>query len=365
MTVLQFFYAVFDWQPISVADLVAEKEVKKMSKRKNIRQQLRNALHDQRRAGTGRSRHEDKKMNNGQVIYDKIYSDLSLKTHLSRIEGFAAWLKSNHPEVRDLSDITKDIAGQYLIEQQSADKSAYTIGSDMLAINRVQMGAGNWSEPIKKSDYGLKNRNFGDLRNNNNNNRTESQIKQDEIMRYKYRDIIAYGQAFGLRRSELLPSGDTSNRKTVAGSHSLYEKNGKIYHVTTGKGGRLRAIECLATHHKYITDNYGEHIKPMPLYLQKNHYSRDDIAKFKLEHKQSEQFFSSVDRSLRIHVECRQYYANHKLTEIMQNREETYINEEKVKINGIEIPKTVADYIAYQLGHGPQRYDVLRRYIGR
>lgn len=333
-----------------------------MSKKKNIRQQLRNALFIQRRAGTGRSRHEDKKMNNGAVIYDRIYSDLSLKTHLSRIDGFAAWIKSNHPDVRDLSQITRDIAGQYLQQQQDTGKSAYTIGADMLAINRVQMGVGNWTEPIKKSDYGLINRNFADLKNNNNSNRTESQIKKDEIMRYKYKDIITYGQAFGLRRSELLPS---DSRQTVAGSNSLYSKNGKIYHITTGKGGRLRAVECLETHEKYIRDNYGDYIKPMPLYLDKNHYSREDIANFKAAHKQSERFFDSVDRSLRVHVECRQYYANQKLTEIMQNREETYINEEKVKINGIEIPKDVADYIAYQLGHGENRYDVLKRYIGR
>lgn len=335
--------------------------MEKMSKKKNIRQQLRNALFIQRRAGTGRSRHEDKKMNNGAVIYDRIYSDLSLKTHLSRIDGFAAWIKSNHPDVRDLSQITRDIAGQYLQQQQDTGKSAYTIGADMLALNRVQMGTGNWSQPIKKSDYGLKNRNFGDLKNNNNN-RTEAQAKQDEIMRYKYRDIINYGQAFGLRRSELLPS---DSRQTVAGSHSLYEKNGKIYHVTTGKGGRLRAIECLDSHTKYIRDNYGDYIRPMPLYLDKNHYSREDIAKFREEHKQSERFFDSVDRSLRIHVECRQYYANHKLKEIMQKQEESRTNEEKVNINEIEIPKSVADYIALQLGHGPQRYDVLKRYIGR
>lgn len=334
-----------------------------MSKRKNIRQQLRNALHEQRRAGTGRTRHEDKKMNNGQVIYDKIYSDLSLKTHLSRIEGFAAWLKNNHPEVRDLQDITQDIAGQYLQQQQNDNKSAYTISADMLALNRVQIATGNWEQPIKKSDYGLKNRNFSDLKNNNNHNRTDAQLQKDEIMRYKYKEIIAYGQAFGLRRSELLPS---DSRQTVAGSNSLYEKNGKIYHVTTGKGGRLRAVECLDSHVKYITDNYGQHIKPMPPYLDKNNYSRQDVAKFRQEHKQqSERFFESVDRSLRIHVECRQYYANQKLKEIMQKREESYINEEKVKINEIEIPKSVADYIALQLGHGANRYDVLKRYIGR
>lgn len=334
-----------------------------MSKRKNIRQQLRNALHEQRRAGIGRSRHNDKIINNGNVIYDKIYSDLSLKTHLSRIEQFAGWLRANHPDVRNLQDITHDIAGQYLQQQQDADKSAYTVSADMLAINRVQMGAGNWTHPIRKSDYNLSKRYFSELRNNNGTcYRTAEQREKDAIMREKYDVVLKYGQAFGLRRSELVPS---DSRQTVAGSNSLYAYNDKIYHVTSGKGGRLRKIECLKELEDYIKDKYGQHIKPLPIFLRKNHYNQPDMLAFREIHKQGEIFFASLDRSLRIHVECRQYYANQKLTEIMLNREEKYINEEKVNINGVEIPKSAADFVAHQLGHGANRYDVLQRYIGR
>ena len=115
----------------------------------------------------------------------------------------------------------------------------------------------------------------------------------------------------------------------------------------------------------YIKDKYGQHIKPLPIFLRKNHYNQPDMLAFREIHKQGEIFFASLDRSLRIHVECRQYYANQKLTEIMLNREEKYINEEKVNINGVEIPKSAADFVAHQLGHGANRYDVLQRYIGR
>ena len=332
-----------------------------MSKTKNVRQQLRNELHKQFKAGLGCSRHFDKALNNNQPIYNRIYSDLSLKTHLSRIEQFAKWVKDKHPEIRNLQGITKDVAGEYLQSRRDEGKSAYTIGSDMLAINRVQIGSGYWNEAIKKSDYNLPRRSFADLRNNNSRiNRSQEQQREDARMRERYREVLLYGQAFGLRRSELVPS---DSRQTVAGTRSLYEHDDKLYHVTTGKGGRLRAIECLKSHESEIRAAYGHHIQPMPDYLCKDHYSKGDIQKFRSEHKQGKQFFASLDRSLRIHVECRQYYAMNKLDEIQQDR--LFAEERLHDVNRIAISQSEADYISKQLGHGGDRWDVLQRYLGR
>lgn len=332
-----------------------------MSKTKNLRQQLRNELHTQYKAGLGRSRHFDKALNSNQPIYNRIYSDLSLKTHLSRIEQFAKWVKEKHPEIRNLQGITKDVAGEYLQSRRDEGRSAYTIGSDMLAINRVQIGSGHWDKAIKKSDYGLPRRSFNELRNNNSRlNRSHEQQQEDARMRERYREVLLYGQAFGLRRSELVPS---DSRQTVAGSRSLYERDDKLYHVTTGKGGRLRAIECLKSHESEIRAAYGHHIQPMPDYLCKDHYSKGDIQQFKEEHKQGAQFFASLDRSLRIHVECRQYYAMNKLDEIQQDR--LFTEEQLHSVNQIAISQSEANYISRQLGHGEDRWDVLQRYLGR
>lgn len=332
-----------------------------MAKRKNIRQQLRAELYRQHKVGQGRSRHADKQSNGGKPIYDKIYSDLSLKTHLSRVEQFSAWLKVEHPEVRDLTQITPDLAGEYLQSQMGDGKSAYTIGADMLAINRVQVGANLWEDPIKKSDYGLPNRSFDDLRNNNGSmNRTQEQQQIDTKMRDRYNEVLFYGQAFGLRRSELVPS---DSRQTVAGTGSLYERDNKLYHITTGKGGRLRAIECLKSHESEIRATYDGHIKLMPDYLAKDSYTKADIDQFKAEWKQGERFFTSLDRSLRIHVECRQFYTNQKLDEIQQDR--LFGEQREHVVNSIAMSQSEADYISKQLGHGGDRWDVLSRYIGR
>ena len=128
------------------------------TKIKNLRQQLRRELHRQFKAGKGQSRHADKQAAGGKPIYDKIYSNLSLKTHLSRIEQFSGWIKENHSDIKNLNEITRETVGEYLKHQVTDGKSPYTISADMLAINRVQMAQGHWQEPIKKSEYNLPQR---------------------------------------------------------------------------------------------------------------------------------------------------------------------------------------------------------------
>lgn len=330
-----------------------------MAKVKNLRNQLRRELYRQRNDGQGRSRHFDKQANQNKPIYDKIYSDLSLKTHLSRIEQFSGWVKENHSDIKNLDQISKDVVGEYLQHQVENDKSAYTVSADMLAINRVMISSANWDNAIKKSDYNLPQRSFDSLRNNHGTmHRTSEQQQLDDKMRERYSDVLHYGQAFGLRRSELVPS---DSRQTVAGTKSLYERDDKLYHVTTGKGGRLRVVECLKSHEQSIRDLYGQHIQQMPDYLKKDSFAKEDIQRFKEEHKTGERHFESLSRSLRIHVECRQYYATQKLEEIQEGRDV----ERSVTINGVSLSQEEANEISKNLGHGDDRFDVLNRYIGR
>lgn len=330
-----------------------------MAKVKNLRNQLRRELYRQRKDGQNQSRHYDKKIYQGKPIYDKIYSDLSLKTHLSRIEQFSKWIRVKHPEINKLDQISKDLAGEYLQKQVDSGKSPYTLSSDMLAINRIMVSSSHWDKPLEKRDYNLPKRSFETLRNNHGAAyRTPEQQARDEKMRERYSEVLHYGEAFGLRRSELVPS---DSRQTVAGTKSLYERDNKLYHATTGKGGRLRVIECLKSHEESIRDTYGQYIQEMPDYLNKDEFTREDVQQFKNEHKEGERFFKSLSRSLRIHVECRQYYANHKLEEIQEGRD----IERRILINGVSLSQDEANHISRQLGHGDNRLDVLNRYIGR
>lgn len=316
-------------------------------------------MYRQRQEGQGKSRHYDKKATPGKPIYNKIYSDLSLKTHLSRIEQFSGWVKENHSDIKNLREITPHVVGDYLKQQVENGKSAYTLSADMLAINRVMIGSSNWESPLQKSDYNLPKRSFDSLRNNHvTKHRTLEQREHDDKLRERYSDVLTYGQAFGLRRSELVPS---ASRQTVAGTKSLYEHRGRLYHATTGKGGRLRVVECLRSHEQSIRELYGQHIQQMPVYLTKDSFTKEDIQQFREEHKPGKRHFDSLSKSLRIHVECRQYYAKQKLEEIQQDRDE----ERSVVINGVSLSRDEANEISKNLGHGKDRWDVLSRYLGR
>ena len=328
-----------------------------MAKRKSIAQQMKQEIYKQAKEGIGRSRHEDKR--NGEA-YNKIYSERSMRTHLSRAEQFGNWMKREHPQIRQLRDITPEIAKQYVNHQLDRDRSVQTIKADLTMLNKIMVNQGHWSERLTRTDLQIATRE--DPRNNNQA-RTAEQRALDEKLNAKYARAIEYGQAFGLRRSEL--SYDRS-RQTTAGTKSLYEHQGKLYHVTTGKGGRLRAIECLKTHEKAIREQYGQHIQPMPEYLQKGidgTYTKHEIERFKEEHKESEAFFEKLDRDLRVHVECRQFYAEHKLEEIQEERRFSQVDE--LRVNDVTLTREEGNFISHQLGHGNDRLDVLSSYLGR
>ena len=101
----------------------------------------------------------------------------------------------------------------------------------------------------------------------------------------------------------------------------------------------------------------------MPNYLQQDHFNKQDIGQFKADWKEGKRFFDSLDRSLRIHVECRQFYAMEKLSEIQG--EQRFEQECDHKVNGVSLSKLEADFVSKNLGHGEDRWDVLNRYIGR
>lgn len=328
-----------------------------MGKNKTIRQQLRAELYKQYELGKGQSRHQDKIDRGQHAIYDKIYSNNSLHTHISRADQFANWLKNEHPEIRKLEHITSDIACEYLQHQQNdRNLSAWTVSSDMGMINRIQVAQGHWDKPIVKRDYGLHSRRQNDVRHNRAANDFQKQMYQKHIEKYE-REIF-YGQAFGLRRSELL-----SNRAqhTVASSKSLYERDGKIYHITTGKGGKLRAVECLESHKDRIIADYGQYIQPMPEYLKRDFLGVEERKHFLEDYKGAEKFFKTIDRNVRIHVDCRQFYANEKLDEIQS--QQRFNGDEIIEVNGKQMLKNEAEFLSKQLGHN--RIDVLKSYINR
>lgn len=326
--------------------------LKMATNKKNIRQQLRNELFNQYKKGKGKSRHEAKKQAKSYAIYDQVFSKKSLETHLSRADQFAKWIKAENPEIKTLAQIDRQTVINYLNSQRS-NHSIRTAESDMSMLNRVKIGRGDWSKEdrMTKKEAGLDSRSKFKI----TNNRTKKEINYSD----KQQKIIDFGRAFGLRRSELVP--DPSQKGYAVTANSLFEKNDKVYLATFGKGRKFRTIEVLKESQDFIQKEYGECIQKTEIL--------PDAKDFRYLHENGHYLFDSISNNVQIHLECRQYYADHKLNEIeedgrrfellAQNR--TPKNSEFYTTNGRRMLRDQAQFVSQQLGHN--RIYELKSYV--
>lgn len=324
------------------------------TKKENITHQLKTALYEQFYKGKGTSRHNEKELTKEYAHHNKIYSRSSLKTHISRSKKFGQWLRSNHPEIKNISDISRDIAGEYLTNQKEQGYSTRTIEADMTMVNHVKIGSGEWAknEGINKKEFNLPARNKADITNNRGQssliNYNENHIK-----------IIDFGKTFGLRRSELVPN--RQNDRYAVSAQSLYEKDNRLYVTIIGKGGRFRTAEALESYQNDIRALYGQYIQKVDELPSK--------AEFIAQYNRDDHLFSRISNNVRVHVECRQFYSNEKLNEIEesgrrfdllhQNQLESGL--ETYATNGREMLRDHAQFVSEQLGHN--RIYELKSYI--
>lgn len=383
-----------------------------MGKRKSIEQQLKSKIYDQFDKGLGLkeyakkpirvdensskklkrlaerieqkqdgyqklSRHEAKQLKGQEIekrkaagedvshlrkttIEDRIFSKNSLDTHVKGVKNFAAWCKAERPEIRDIKDIDREVMKEYAEHLSDLDYSGKTIEAYIGAVNRVQVNEGHWDKPITAKNLGV----YLDFSPRHNGTSTQQQLEQDRQAIEKHADMYTYGQAFGLRRSELVGN---NSKHTYASDKSLYEHNGNIYNISIGKGGLMRVTECLKSHEEQIREQYSNDIQEMPEWIKEKYdngerFITEDSKRFyQEEFKGAEKYFETIDRSCRIHVPCRQYYAEHKLQEIQE--EQRFENEREITINDRVLGDKEALFISKQLGHN--REEILSHYIGR
>lgn len=341
-----------------------------MGKNKTIANQLKTTLFKQYKDGRNFSRHDAKitaeKNGNSKVFYNRITSQRSLGTHLSRVNQFGAFMKNVYPDIKKIEQITPEHVAGYVQQRGALDYAEKTIKADITAINHAMVGSNNWDKHFRRNDYGIKPQ---DNKPRYNNGGGYKYLERQAYFQKKHADMTEYARAFGLRRSELMNgSGHSKTTHTIAGTKSLYEHKGSVYHATTGKGGKLRVIECLKQQENYVRDNYGQHIQPMPNYLQKGidgKLDKDAAKEFRQNHKNSERFFQNFSREMNIHREMRQYYAEQKLQEIQQDDRFNSDNERVLDVGSSTLSQSEGDYITHNLGHGTNRTDVIMSYIGR
>lgn len=231
--------------------------------RPNLKNQLKSELVRQRRNGQHKSRHDYKKQNNAFADYDKIYSNQSYRTHVSRLNQFADWLKKSGLKLKQLADITPQIAQRYLVEQYQAGKSAWTISADSLALNHVMIGSRNWTEQQKlsKSQLKLPKRSLDTIKNNRSVNATEWQDAHKRSYQ-AHRDVLDTVRSFGLRREEIVPY--RPGAPAMAKSTSIFADScGNIYIAVVGKGGKVRLTHCLTSRQRQMQALYGRFARPL------------------------------------------------------------------------------------------------------
>lgn len=323
-----------------------------MAKKQSLANEINSKIYDQFYRGKGTSRHEDKIASRRHFQPEKVYSRGSLVTHKSQGQMFAKWLKSNHPEVRRLADVTRDQAISY-VRSRNEEFSPKTAQASMSVVNRLlypERGNG-----ITRRECDLPRVTRADARNNRGHAKTTRPPNE------RQQAALDYGRAFGLRYSELVRTEE--NPEYQATKNSLYEKDEVLYHCTFGKGGKFRAVEVLASQQTYIQEVYGDmiqHTTELP-----------SAEEFKEVIADATPLFHTSLNNQQVQQNCRQYFANEKMLELQQADDREWelfrINQAKdgsetFEANGIEFDRGAGQYLALQMGHN--RIGELSKYLG-
>ena len=216
-------------------------------KHKNIKIQLNNRLNSLLRIGE--SKHKAKqeykqycqenniKWNPAKTV--GIHSIRTVEAYRQTINDFGDWLKANHKEIRNIEQIDKNVAYEYLKYKEKQGNTAWSVSKDMSAINKCL------NLNLNKAEGGLQRRSYKDI--------TRSRGERQHDQKYNaenYKNQILLAKAFGVRRETIY--GGQYQAKDV----SLYSKDGNIYIRVIEKGGRYRETQCLKSYQDDILKTF-------------------------------------------------------------------------------------------------------------
>lgn len=350
---------------------------------KNLKHEFHSELIRQRRnARKFGGRDKLKKLKDGRYAdYQHIYSDKSYKTHLGRARKFADYCKQN--SVKKLDEITPEFAKEYLISERNQNLSASTIGADALCINHLMIGGGYWheKEKLKKAKIANMPKRSTSIAKQREKPLTSKEWRERYPSKYaKYECQIDTIRAFGLRRRELT-GGTSKNGRDGLGDRSLYRaKDGSIWAITQGKGGKIRWTQCRQDLQAKMEELYGDKIRPIS---ERPH----NTAQFKHNLAINKPFYKPYSHRIPSHI-FRADYAQHKLSELASKTFSGYhvysyykragINEKGKmtysrveKYHDLNSSHTIGAFTApygafYKLSNmmGHNRLDVLDSYLG-
>lgn len=183
---------------------------------------------------------------------DGIYSIKTMESYRQTAQEFAIWAAKNN--IKNGRSITKEAAGRYLQERQTAGKSAWTISKDMAALNKIL------GYDLTKKELGLSKRSNVSIK------RSRNPTENDKRKNDKYENQITFAKATGCRRESVTrvkPSDFRRNAQGKVVAVTLKEKGGKTRTapVLNGYKEKLTAIvNGAAAQDKSLFKKYDSHI---------------------------------------------------------------------------------------------------------
>ena len=292
-------------------------------------------------------------------------------------------------DVKKMEEITPNFARKYLFYERDQHVNGYqgysasTIGSDALMINHIMIGSGHWktSQKLQKSKLpGMPKRSTLLAKQRQKFLSSREWIDTHPHTYAQYKKQIDTIRAFGLRRRELT-GGTSKNGRDGLGDHSLYQtKNGRLFAIVQGKGGKIRWTECRHDLQDEMKQLYGQKISPISERPKTK-------AEFRHNLKINQPFYRSFDHNVPTHIH-RANYAQHMIKQLNQHqfsgtRQKTIYYRNGLKSNGqtrySKGLKSINLHDNYQIGSyraqygafyrlsqymGHNRLDVLQSYLG-
>jgi len=196
----------------------------------------------------GDSKHEAKQVNkqfcnNNNTKWNPlktmgIYSESTYDNYMDVGNSFIGWLKETHPEIKELQDLTKSIAIEYIQDRIDDGLRSSTIDKDQAAFNKVF---------ITYDDFHIS---MDDLRD-------VGYIKDTDIIKGRYEhefdakyDLhVLLAEATSARRSSLCEVTNKQHHhlQYIICPESIYRCNDKLYCSLVEKGGLYRNTEVLGS----------------------------------------------------------------------------------------------------------------------
>lgn len=158
-----------------------------------------------------------------------IFSYQTYNAYKQSAMEFGLWLKKEHPEIKNINNVGKEHAINYLLARQAEGKSAYTFSKDMSAINKI------FNTSINKKEAGLNSRSYKNV--------TRSRVERQNDKKYNprnYANQITFAKATGCRRESIL-----GGQYQVKPCSIWKDPKGNIYVSVIEKGGKFRNAPVL------------------------------------------------------------------------------------------------------------------------